>query len=100
MLTLAEDAREHVDACEDCRVRRWERGMSAVEARRLCRVNADPAPRPFAIVFVAGERARVPGVKTFIAREAVYETAETKARQWNAAPADLSYGIFTVEMES
>lgn len=98
MLTLAEEAREHVDACEDCRTR-WERGERAVDVQRTCRALPPGPPSQCRIVFVAGERARVPGAKTFIAREATYDSAEAKAREWNAPPADLSYGVFAVEME-
>ena len=65
----------------------------------MCRVNADQEPRPFVIVFVAGALAWVPGARTFIARERRLDDAEAKARKWNAAPADLSYGIFSVESE-
>jgi len=96
VLTLAEEAREHVDACANCRLR-WERGMSAVDAQRMCRIGADPSPRPYVIAFVSGIRACNPGTRTFIARERSYEAAAYKARGWNAAPANLDYGYFAVE---
>jgi hypothetical protein len=95
VLTLAEIAREHVDTCDACRLR-WERGTSAVDAQRMCRSGADPSPRPYVIVFVAGARACKPGTRTFIERAVSYEVAETMARRWNVGH-DLAWGTFEVE---